>query len=71
MLSEEQVLEFWDKKKVYKKVKNSLKNKKQFTFLDGPPYANGKIHLGHAWNRTFKDIVLRYKRMNGFNVNDR
>jgi len=45
--------------------------KKKFYFLDGPPYTSGKVHLGTAWNKSLKDSVLRYKRMQGFDVWDR
>src|SRR3989338_5213713 len=47
------------------------KGKKKFYFLDGPPYTSGKVHLGTAWNKSLKDMVLRYKRMQGFDVWDR
>ena len=68
---EEEMLAFWSKNNVYSKAKSKGKGKKQFYFLDGPPYTSGKIHLGHAWNKTLKDSVLRYKRMAGFDVWDR
>ncbi|HLC51750.1 MAG TPA: isoleucine--tRNA ligase, partial [Candidatus Nanoarchaeia archaeon] len=50
--------------------KNNQSGKK-FYFLEGPPYTSGNIHLGHAWNMGLKDIILRYKRAQGFNVWDR
>ncbi|MBW2974722.1 isoleucine--tRNA ligase [Candidatus Woesearchaeota archaeon] len=68
---EKEILEFWENNKVYAKVKAKNKGKKPFYFLDGPPYTSGKIHLGIAWNKSLKDFVLRYKRMNGFDVWDR
>ena len=68
---EEEVLEFWEKNKIYEKIKSKNKKGKKFYFLQGPPYTSGKLHIGHAWNNSLKDIVLRYKRMNGFNVWDR
>ncbi len=67
---EPSVLEFWNKNKVYDKAKSKSKGK-NFYFLDGPPYTSGRIHLGIAWNKALKDCVLRYKRMNGFDVWDR
>ena len=69
--AEEEILDFWKKNKVYDRSKSKNKGKKQFYFLDGPPYTSGKIHLGHAWNKAMKDSVLRYKRMQGFDVWDR
>ncbi len=62
------VLEFWEKNKIYAKANGKGK---PFYFLDGPPYTSGKIHLGIAWNKSLKDCVMRYKRMNGFDVWDR
>ncbi len=68
---EEEVLRFWKDKGIYAAAKEKVKGKKSFYFLDGPPYTSGKIHLGHAWNKTLKDVVLRYKRMQGYDVWDR
>ncbi len=64
------ILEFWEKNNVYNKAKSKAKGK-DYYFLDGPPYTSGKIHLGIAWNKALKDMVLRYKRMQGLNVWDR
>ena len=69
--TEKEVLEFWEKKKIYEKVKKKNAKGKKFYFLQGPPYTSGKIHIGHAWNNSMKDIILRYKRMRGLNVWDR
>ncbi|CAM3088209.1 isoleucine--tRNA ligase [Streptobacillus ratti] len=56
----------WEKNKIYEK---SLDNEKPTFFLhDGPPYANGNLHIGHAINKVLKDIILKYKRMQGFNA---
>ena len=68
---EKEILGFWDKNNIYKKAKAKNKGKKHYYFLDGPPYTSGRIHLGQAWNKSLKDSVLRYKRMNGFDVWDR
>jgi isoleucyl-tRNA synthetase len=68
---EEDVLAFWDKKKILAKIKAKNQDGKKFYFLQGPPYTSGKLHLGHAWNHALKDMVLRYKRFKGFNVWDR
>jgi isoleucyl-tRNA synthetase len=67
---EPEILEFWKKDKIYSKAKEKAKGE-DFYFLDGPPYTSGKVHLGTAWNKSLKDSVLRYKRMQGFNVWDR
>lgn len=50
----------------YQKLISKNKNKPLFVFHDGPPYANGDIHVGHALNKTLKDFVVRYKNMSGF-----
>jgi len=68
---EEEVLKEWARKKVYEKLKKKNKRGKNFYFLQGPPYTSGRLHIAHAWNNALKDIVLRYKRMQGFNVWDR
>ena len=68
---EEEIRNFWKEREIYKKIKEKNKGGRDFYFLDGPPYANGKIHLGTAWNKVLKDAVLRYKRKKGFNVFDR
>ncbi|MFC1768303.1 isoleucine--tRNA ligase [Nanoarchaeota archaeon] len=68
---EQEMLAFWNLKSIYKKAKARNKGKKPFYFLDGPPYTSGRIHIGQAWNKSLKDMVLRYKRMQGFDVWDR
>ncbi|MCK4521911.1 MAG: isoleucine--tRNA ligase, partial [Nanoarchaeota archaeon] len=68
---EEEVLEFWEKNKVHDKLKSRNKKGKPFYFLQGPPYTSGRLHIAHAWNNSLKDIAMRYKRMNGFDVWDR
>ena len=68
---EQEMLNFWNEKGIYKKAKLAGKGKEKFYFLDGPPYTSGKIHIGIAWNKSLKDCVLRYKRMRGFDVWDR
>ena len=68
---EKDVLDFWEKKKIYEKVKKNNSGGKKFYFLQGPPYTSGKIHIGQAWNNSLKDMAMRYKRMKGFDVWDR
>ncbi len=63
-IKEPQILKEWDKDEIYKK---SLQDKgEHFILHDGPPYANGGIHIGHALNKILKDIILKYKRLQGF-----
>lgn len=59
-------LEKWEKEEIYKQVQKSRKGRKKFILHDGPPYANGDIHLGHALNKVLKDIIVRYKTMAGY-----
>ncbi|MFH1828913.1 MAG: isoleucine--tRNA ligase [Nanoarchaeota archaeon] len=68
---EQQILEFWKNKKIVEKLREKNKKGRKWSFLQGPPYTSGRIHLGHAWNYALKDMALRYKRSKGFNVWDR
>ncbi|MBI4440061.1 isoleucine--tRNA ligase [Candidatus Woesearchaeota archaeon] len=68
---EKEILQFWKDSDIYRIAKERNNGRKSFYFLDGPPYTSGVIHLGHAWNKSLKDMVLRYKRMQGFDVWDR
>ncbi len=65
--NEPKKIEAWKNINLYEKIQNKNKNsKKSFTMADGPPYANGNIHLGHVLNKVLKDITLKYKNLNGF-----
>jgi len=68
---EPEILKYWQKNKIYQKQKKKSEKGKNFYFLDGPPYTSGKLHIGHTWNYSMKDMVLRFKRMNGLNAWDR
>jgi len=68
---ETQVIDYWEKNDIYKKIKHKNHGKQKFYFLQGPPYTSGRIHMGTAWNHSLKDLILRYKRMRGFDVWDR
>jgi len=58
----------WQEKKVYEKIRAASKGRPQFVLHDGPPYANGKIHLGHAINKILKDIIVKSKALAGFDA---
>ena len=55
----------WDEKKVYEKMKKNRVGCESFTLHDGPPYANGNIHIGHALNKILKDIIVKYHYFDG------
>lgn len=65
---EPQYLKRWDKEQLYEKLQQAAvkANKPLFILHDGPPYANGNIHLGTAFNKVLKDIILKSRRMDGF-----
>lgn len=56
----------WDEKKIYQRIIDSRRDAKKFILHDGPPYANGNIHLGHAVNKVLKDIILKEKTLEGY-----
>ncbi len=58
----------WEKEGLYSQMLNSRKGKEAFILHDGPPYANGDIHMGHALNKILKDIIVKYKTLQGFYV---
>ncbi|MBN2159022.1 MAG: isoleucine--tRNA ligase [Spirochaetes bacterium] len=62
---EPELLAFWEKEKIYNKIQKSRKEKELYILHDGPPYANGHIHLGHALNKILKDIIVKHKTMMG------
>ncbi len=63
---EEKILEFWNKNKTFQKLVNKNKDKKPFSFIDGPITANNPMGVHHAWGRTYKDLYQRFKAMQGF-----
>ena len=65
-INEPKIIAKWDSDKIYEKIQLKNKNNPGFTVPDGPPYANGSIHIGHALNKSLKDFVLKYKSMKGF-----
>ncbi|MEM2897442.1 MAG: class I tRNA ligase family protein, partial [Candidatus Bathyarchaeia archaeon] len=67
---EEEIMDFWEFKRVYEKTRSRAIGKPKFYFLDGPPYVTNPPHVGTAWNKTLKDVVIRFKRMQGYDVRD-
>jgi len=62
---EPEILEYWSKINLYKELRNSSKGKEKFILHDGPPYANGNIHMGTALNKILKDIIVKFHQMDG------
>ncbi|EAD5952311.1 isoleucine--tRNA ligase, partial [Listeria monocytogenes] len=56
----------WEEEKLYEKIQEKNAERPTYILHDGPPYANGEVHMGHALNKTIKDIIVRYKSMAGF-----
>lgn len=65
---EPEIQKFWDERHIFQQVLRQAKeqNRPSFILHDGPPYANGHIHMGHALNKTLKDIVVKFRAMQGF-----
>ncbi len=62
---EPEILEKWEKIKIYEKLRKNSKGKEKFILHDGPPYANGHIHMGTALNKILKDMITRFHQMSG------
>ena len=62
---EPEILKIWSELNLYKKLRESRKGKEKFVLHDGPPYANGHIHMGTALNKILKDIITRFHQMKG------
>ncbi|MWP47095.1 isoleucine--tRNA ligase [Gilliamella sp. Pas-s27] len=60
------MLQHWYDKALYQKIRQVKKGKKAFILHDGPPYANGKLHIGHAVNKIIKDIIIKSKSLSGY-----
>ncbi len=65
---EPEIQQWWDELNIYQKVQENQKGKPKFILHDGPPYANGDIHIGHALNKILKDFIVRMKTMNGYDA---
>jgi isoleucyl-tRNA synthetase len=65
---EPQLRKEWAKKNIYGKIREARKGATQYTLHDGPPYANGDIHMGHVINKVLKDMVVKYKTLAGFDA---
>ncbi len=62
---EPEILKYWDEISLYKELRKSRKGQEKFILHDGPPYANGNIHMGTALNKILKDIIVKFHQMDG------
>lgn len=65
---EPQMLESWASRDIYAQIRKASAGRPRFLLLDGPPYANGDIHIGHAVNKVLKDIIVKSKTLSGFDA---
>ncbi|NTS76702.1 isoleucine--tRNA ligase [Catenovulum sp. SM1970] len=65
---EPEMLKAWNEKKLYEAIRTARAGAEQFVLHDGPPYANGDIHIGHAVNKVLKDIIIKAKTLSGFDA---
>jgi isoleucyl-tRNA synthetase len=65
---EPEMLKFWDELNLYLKLREQGKDRPKYILHDGPPYANGEIHIGHAVNKVLKDIIVKSKGLSGFDA---
>lgn len=63
---EPEIQAWWEEQDIYRKVQERTAGRPLYILHDGPPFANGSLHMGHALNKTLKDFIVRYKSMAGF-----
>ena len=66
---EPEFLKRWEAMKMYERLRDTAKGREKYILHDGPPYANGHLHMGHAFNKILKDLVVRSRQMMGFDSN--
>ncbi len=67
--AEPEYLKAWDAADIYRQLRNDAAGRPKYVLHDGPPYANGHLHMGHAFNKILKDLVVRSRQMMGFDSN--
>ncbi len=65
---EPDMLAWWDEHRMYEKLRAIAQDRPKFILHDGPPYANGAIHIGHAVNKILKDIIVKSRTLDGFDA---
>ena len=68
---ENEIRKYWEDNKIIENILHKDRGLKKYTFLEGPPTANGRPHVGHLMTRTVKDTVMRYKYMSGYDIGRR
>ncbi|AXR80384.1 Isoleucyl-tRNA synthetase [Natrarchaeobaculum sulfurireducens] len=68
---EQRVFDYWDEVDAYERTVEHRSDGESFFFVDGPPYTSGSAHMGTTWNKSLKDVYLRFFRMQGYDVTDR
>ncbi|HIE33801.1 MAG TPA: isoleucine--tRNA ligase, partial [Candidatus Altiarchaeales archaeon] len=62
------IQDYWNRNRIFEEVCESRSSGEKFYFCQGPPFTSGQAHIGHAWNHAIKDVILRYKTLQGCNV---
>ncbi|MEZ5446784.1 MAG: class I tRNA ligase family protein, partial [Gammaproteobacteria bacterium] len=65
---EPKILARWGELKLYERIRTARRGRERFVLHDGPPYANGDIHIGHAVNKVLKDIIVKARSLSGFDA---
>ncbi|MCU0597566.1 MAG: class I tRNA ligase family protein, partial [Desulfobacterota bacterium] len=65
---EPEMIERWERQRLYDRIRETSKGRKKYTLHDGPPYANGHIHMGTAFNKILKDLIVKSRQMAGFDA---
>ncbi len=65
---EPEIMQLWEKEDIYRQVQERTQGRPKFILHDGPPYANGDIHLGHTLNKVLKDMIVKYRSMSGYDA---
>ena len=65
---EPQWVALWQEKQLYEQIRHAAKGRPRFILHDGPPYANGQIHMGHAVNKVLKDMIVKARQLAGFDA---
>jgi len=68
---EQRVFEYWDDVDAYEQTVEHRADGESYFFVDGPPYTSGSAHMGTTWNKSLKDVYIRFLRMQGYDVTDR